>query len=95
MRSGVAIFPGSNCDRDIIVALKKVTKKIPLKLWHKDKEFPNLDLIVIPVLLCLDTHKACITLCILPAFTCLHYLPSLSSLPSLPSLYSLSSLHSL
>jgi len=48
MRSGVAIFPGSNCDRDIIVALKKVTKKIPLKLWHKDKEFPNLDLIVIP-----------------------------------------------
>ena len=27
MRSGVAIFPGSNCDRDIIVALKK----LPLK----------------------------------------------------------------
>ena len=48
MRSGVAIFPGSNCDRDIIVALKKITSKAPLKLWHKDTEFPNLDLIVIP-----------------------------------------------
>ena len=48
MRSGVAIFPGSNCDRDIIVALKKITSKVPLKLWHKDTEFPNLDLIVLP-----------------------------------------------
>ena len=48
MRSGVAIFPGSNCDRDIIVGLKKITSKIPLKLWHKDTEFPNLDLIVLP-----------------------------------------------
>ena len=48
MRSGVAIFPGSNCDRDIIVAIKKITPKAPLKLWHKDTEFPNLDLIVIP-----------------------------------------------
>jgi phosphoribosylformylglycinamidine (FGAM) synthase-like amidotransferase family enzyme len=41
MRSGVAIFPGSNCDRDIIVALKKITSKVPLKLWHKDTEFPT------------------------------------------------------
>ena len=48
MRSGVAIFPGSNCDRDIIVGLKKITSKVPLKLWHKDTEVPNLDLIVLP-----------------------------------------------
>ena len=48
MRAAVAIFPGSNCDRDMIVALKKITGKSPLKLWHKDTEAPNLDLIVIP-----------------------------------------------
>ena len=39
MRSGVAIFPGSNCDRDIIVAWKKITSKVPLKLWHKIQSF--------------------------------------------------------
>ena len=48
MRTGVTIFPGSNCDRDIIDALYKITGKKPLKLWHKDNEVPNLDLIVIP-----------------------------------------------
>jgi phosphoribosylformylglycinamidine synthase len=48
MRAAVAIFPGSNCDRDMTVALKKITGKSPLKLWHKDTEAPNLDLIVIP-----------------------------------------------
>ena len=48
MRAAVAIFPGSNCDRDMAVAIKKITGKSPLKLWHKDTEAPNLDLIVIP-----------------------------------------------
>ncbi|MDA9973442.1 phosphoribosylformylglycinamidine synthase subunit PurQ, partial [Alphaproteobacteria bacterium] len=48
MRAAVAIFPGSNCDRDMIVAIKKITGKSPLRLWHKDTEAPNLDLIVIP-----------------------------------------------
>ena len=48
MRAAVAIFPGSNCDRDMIVAIKKITGKLPIKLWHKDTEAPNLDLIVIP-----------------------------------------------
>ena len=48
MRAAIAIFPGSNCDRDMAVAIKKITGKSPLKLWHKDTEAPNLDLIVIP-----------------------------------------------
>ena len=48
MRVAVAIFPGSNCDRDMVVAIKKITGKLPLKLWHKDTDVPNLDLIVIP-----------------------------------------------
>ena len=48
MRSGVVIFPGSNCDRDMIVALRQVTGKTPIKIWHKEYDIPNLDLIVIP-----------------------------------------------
>ena len=48
MNSSVITFPGSNCDRDIIVALKQIGCKTPIKMWHKDTEFPNLDLIVIP-----------------------------------------------
>ena len=48
MRSGVVIFPGSNCDRDMIVALRKITRKNPIKIWHKENDFPNLDLIVVP-----------------------------------------------
>ena len=48
MRTAVTIFPGSNCDRDMIIGLKKITGKTPIKLWHKETEAPNLDLIVIP-----------------------------------------------
>ena len=48
MRSGVVIFPGSNCDRDVIVALRQITGKTPIKIWHKENDIPNLDLIVIP-----------------------------------------------
>jgi len=48
LRSGVVIFPGSNCDRDMIVALRKITGKTPIKIWHKEYDIPNLDLIVIP-----------------------------------------------
>ncbi len=48
MRTGILVFPGSNCDRDVMVALQMSTKKKPLKIWHKDTEIPNLDLIVIP-----------------------------------------------
>ena len=48
MRCGLIIFPGSNCDRDVLVALKNITKKKPKLLWHKDTDIENLDLIVIP-----------------------------------------------
>ena len=48
MRTGVIIFPGSNCDRDVILALKKITNSIPIKIWHKETKIPNLDLIVLP-----------------------------------------------
>ena len=47
MRSSVIVFPGSNCDRDIAVALKKMKFKNKM-VWHKETSLPKSDLIVIP-----------------------------------------------
>ncbi len=47
MDSSVIVFPGSNCDRDIAVALEKLQFKNRM-VWHKDTELPKSDLIVIP-----------------------------------------------
>ena len=47
MRSSVIVFPGSNCDRDIGVALEKMQFKNQM-VWHKETTLPKSDLIVIP-----------------------------------------------
>ncbi|MDC3000037.1 phosphoribosylformylglycinamidine synthase subunit PurQ [Candidatus Pelagibacter sp.] len=47
MRSSVIIFPGSNCDRDMDVALKKFGFKNQM-VWHNDRSIPKSDLIVLP-----------------------------------------------
>ena len=47
MKSSVIVFPGSNCDRDIAVALEKMQFKNGM-VWHKDTSLPKSDLIVIP-----------------------------------------------
>ena len=47
MKSSVIVFPGSNCDRDIAVALEKMQFKNSM-VWHKDTELPKSDLIVVP-----------------------------------------------
>ena len=47
MKSSVIIFPGSNCDRDIDVALKKFGFKNQM-VWHNDQSIPKSDLIVLP-----------------------------------------------
>ena len=47
MRSSVIVFPGSNCDRDIGIALKKMQFKNQM-VWHKETKLPKSDLIVIP-----------------------------------------------
>ncbi len=47
MRSSVIVFPGSNCDRDIAVALEKMQFKNKM-VWHKETSLPKTDLIVIP-----------------------------------------------
>ena len=48
MRSSVIIFPGSNCDRDMDVALKKFGFKNQM-VWHNDQSIPKSDLIVCQV----------------------------------------------
>jgi phosphoribosylformylglycinamidine synthase subunit PurQ / glutaminase len=47
MNSSVIVFPGSNCDRDIAVALEKLQFKNTM-VWHKDNNLPKSDIIVIP-----------------------------------------------
>ena len=47
MKSSVIIFPGSNCDRDMDVALKKFGFKNQM-VWHNDANIPKSDLIVLP-----------------------------------------------
>ena len=48
MRSAVVVFPGSNCDRDVAVALEKVTGGPVAMVWHGDAAVPPADLIVLP-----------------------------------------------
>ena len=47
MKSSVIVFPGSNCDRDIAVALEKLQFKNQM-VWHKETKLPKSDLIVLP-----------------------------------------------
>ncbi len=49
MKAAVVVFPGSNCDRDLAVAIEKVTGSAPVMVWHGDGELPaGLDLIALP-----------------------------------------------
>ena len=49
MKAAVVVFPGSNCDRDLAVALEAVTGTAPAMVWHRDTELPDgLDLIALP-----------------------------------------------
>ena len=47
MKSSVIIFPGSNCDRDMDVALRKFGFNNQM-IWHNDHEIPKCDLIILP-----------------------------------------------
>ncbi|MET0588824.1 MAG: phosphoribosylformylglycinamidine synthase subunit PurQ [Novosphingobium sp.] len=48
-RSAVVTFPGSNCDRDMAVALEKISGTAPHRIWHGDADLPDgLDFIALP-----------------------------------------------
>ncbi|GHF26450.1 phosphoribosylformylglycinamidine synthase subunit PurQ [Kordiimonas sediminis] len=48
MKSAVIVFPGSNCDRDMAVALEKITGQKPQMVWHQDTTFDDVDFIALP-----------------------------------------------
>lgn len=48
MKSAVIVFPGSNCDRDMAVALEKITGNKPLMVWHQETDFGAVDFIALP-----------------------------------------------
>lgn len=49
MKTAVIVFPGSNCDRDLAVALEQVTGRAPEMVWHRETELPDgVDFVGIP-----------------------------------------------
>jgi phosphoribosylformylglycinamidine synthase len=49
MSAAVIVFPGSNCDRDLAVAIEQATGKAPAMVWHRDTELPSgTDFIAVP-----------------------------------------------
>jgi phosphoribosylformylglycinamidine synthase I len=48
MKFGVVIFPGSNCDHDMIYVLEKIMGQEVVELWHKDTDLKGVDVVVLP-----------------------------------------------
>ena len=48
LRVTVAVFPGSNCDRDMMVAIEKLAGRRPALVWHKESSLDATDLVIIP-----------------------------------------------
>jgi phosphoribosylformylglycinamidine synthase len=48
LKAVVIIFPGSNRERDVCMALKRASGHEPVRVWHRDSELPPCDLIVLP-----------------------------------------------
>lgn len=48
MKFGVVVFPGSNCDEDLVYTLQEVLHQNVVKLWHKDTSIQGCDFIMVP-----------------------------------------------
>ncbi len=48
MRAAIVVFPGTNRERDMAIALRSATGRAPAMLWHKEDRLPPLDLVVLP-----------------------------------------------
>lgn len=48
MRVAILVFPGSNCDRDMMTAIETITGRRPALIWHKDSQIDPVDLIIVP-----------------------------------------------
>ena len=48
MKFGVVIFPGSNCDHDMIYVLKDILDQEVVELWHKEKDLKGVEAVILP-----------------------------------------------
>lgn len=48
MKFGVVVFPGSNCDEDLVYTLQDILHQEVVKLWHKDTDLQGVDFVFIP-----------------------------------------------
>jgi phosphoribosylformylglycinamidine synthase len=48
MKFGVVIFPGSNCDKDLIETLSAISNSPVQELWHKDTDLKGVDFVFLP-----------------------------------------------
>ena len=48
MKVGVVVFPGSNCDQDLIHVFQKILGQEVVELWHKDHDLQNVDFVALP-----------------------------------------------
>ncbi len=48
MKAAIIVFPGSNRERDMAIALRRSSGRDPVMVWHKDTDLPEVDLIVVP-----------------------------------------------
>ena len=48
MKAAICVFPGSNCDRDVAVAVARYSGQAPLMVWHQETELPPVDVIILP-----------------------------------------------
>ena len=48
LRVAIIVFPGSNCDRDMMVAIEQLTSRRPALVWHKETNLDPVDLVIIP-----------------------------------------------
>jgi phosphoribosylformylglycinamidine synthase len=48
VQAAIIVFPGSNCDRDVKVALAAAMGRPPLMVWHGDAALPKVDLAILP-----------------------------------------------
>ncbi len=48
MKAGIVVFPGTNRERDVAIALQGATGRAPRMVWHRDTDLDGLDLVVLP-----------------------------------------------
>tara|TARA_B100001142_G_scaffold328303_1_gene388070 strand:+ start:2840 stop:3523 length:684 start_codon:yes stop_codon:yes gene_type:complete len=48
MKFGVVVFPGSNCDMDMMYVLENIMNQKAVKIWHKDTDLQNVDFVILP-----------------------------------------------